>query len=187
MICGNIKLVRWSGDKPLFIISHVEDNRIISATCFDHCHFLDGDSGTSVYVVNGKNILMWNDGDCPSVLLMRNKSKGKLNPLDKATMADAKSIESLFKDLRQSIVNLLYRFYDEERYGVHFNNGGIYSNVTIYSVKRRSSNKHFLSVIQGGNELKLIKNDDSVLIVDMNNIIDEVVVRIREFTSRSSD
>lgn len=176
-ICGDIKLVRWSGKKSLFIISHIADNRIISAVCFDEYNFTDGDCGTSVYVVNEKHILMYNDGDCPSVLLMQNRSKNtKLSPISRGTMTDAESVEHHFNGLRQSIINLLYRFYDEELYGVYLESGG------KYCVKKRASGKLFLTVVQSNSELKMTKSDGESIIINMTNITNADVIRIRQLT-----
>jgi hypothetical protein len=66
---GKYKLTRTavSNYKNVFVIEN--KNKIISLM---HDEFSDGDCGTHVFLLNKKNILLWNDGDCPSVLFIEN-------------------------------------------------------------------------------------------------------------------
>ena len=182
-VCGNIKLTRWSCDKPLFIVSDTKSNNIISVAGFDNDHFLDGDAGTHVYVLNEKNILMWNDGDHPSVLLFRNNSETlKLsNPIPKKMMAEAKMLETTFANFRQLICNLLYLFYDEGKYQVY-----LHSNGSMYSIMRRTNSnkpeKEVLCAIHSGNGLNLTKVKNGLtLTVHIDNITHETIEMIHQW------
>lgn len=128
-ICGFIKLTRWSRQGVnVFITSLIEDNSIISLFHNDNNDYLDGDSGTSVYVLNDKNILMWNDGDCPSVLLIKNhlikknrliKNKKELNAIPGKIVECALDLRKKFKIFDQSIIDLFYSIIDNERYSIY--------------------------------------------------------------------
>ena len=70
---GNKVLTRWASmhcDSQVFVISSKLSNKILSIAYSEH--FGDGDSETRVFLLDMKNILMWNPGDHPSVLFIDN-------------------------------------------------------------------------------------------------------------------
>lgn len=80
--CGDFKVERFldclDGYRVMFIVSdHTES--IISIASIEGCNYWDGDSGTTLFILDGKNILINNMGDCPSVLLLKNNTKYGVN------------------------------------------------------------------------------------------------------------
>jgi hypothetical protein len=176
-ICGDITLTRWISKNPLFIISSAND--VISLARFDKHQYLDGDSGTRVYVLNQKNILMLNDGDCPSVLLFKNNSTVlPANPLPRKMISSARTLTETFNELNQAIVNFLYEFYDEDKYAVYV------CSDAKYIIKCRATDQLILTVKQKGAELQIIL-DKCSLTVDIDSLDYETVKAVRKLTENT--
>ena len=99
------------------MLSDVEPKGIISTMKFD-CHkFDDGDSGTAVCVLDQKNILIANDGDCPSVLLI--KTNITIDPIREQLMSSLLNASRNYKKWNQDIIDMIYEFYDSKTYNVY--------------------------------------------------------------------
>jgi hypothetical protein len=204
-ICGDIKLIRWSGKNPLFLVINTKspEHKIIAAKCFENHNFVDGDSGTHVYVLNKKNILIWNDGDTPSVLLYKFDTAYKLTPIAKEIIDNAVDIQRCFVRLRQAIVEFLFDLFPETEYTILNSTAGYNilplhkvnpkfaatidgANITLRYLVDGNLNQ-ILSVYDKGLILRSKMQNETEIIIKMDNIGYEVVKKVREFVTNITE
>jgi len=143
VIDNNLKLTRstnYDDYQNTFIIG--SGGKILNALCTRN--YGDGDSGTRVFVLGGENILIANYGDCPSILLIQNNQL--VDPIPKEIMICGQDIKSHYRSLQQSIINILYQFYDEDSYGVFSEYNG-----TFFVKHNSKTNKELILKIMDGN------------------------------------
>ena len=119
---GTLKLTRWTKMKmTAFIISKISNNAIVSLMSCG-TDFCDGDSGTHVYLLRGKNILICNHGDSPSVLLIRNEQNIPSDMRIQKVVNKSCQMKNNLQSFTQSIVDFLYTIFDEQIYKISYQN-----------------------------------------------------------------
>lgn len=194
-ICGDTKLTRfWKWDQNdshvLFIISSTVDNNIISAVHLNKAHYLDGDSGTHIYLLNGKNLLVHNDGDCPSVLLIKNNDPNaeSSDPVPKRMMMSADNLKSCFEQYKQSIFDFIYSIIDDGEFGIYERKDGVrYQVENIYTRQRLMELTLSFNTIDislyGGYTVKV----DNISYLDVDNMRFFVKDAIKKLNSSDSE
>ena len=171
--CGLFVLTRFcKGKNVIFVIS--KNNEILSVMENGNYDFVDGDSGTQVYILNNKNILIYNDGDSPSVLLITNSSNTTLTPITENIVLCSQNVEEFWTKLRQGIINLLFSILDEKVYGIYNT-----SDANLFHIRKRNQKKLLLAVSIDSNNL-LFTNciDDSDFEFDMSYVNYESILEL---------
>ena len=144
--CGQLVLTRFSKDRHvIFVIS--KNNEIISICHNDKYDFVDGDSGTHVYILNNKNIFIYNNGDSPSLMLITNCSNITLTPISANIIVNAQKIGALWTDFRQSIINLLYGIINEKKYGIWEYGLFVPNDGNLFHIKERNKGELVCTVL----------------------------------------
>lgn len=107
--------------------------------------YVDGDSGTHVYVLDKKHVLIRNEGDCPSVLLLVKQnslrrdtnSDEELDPFSVHITEAAQSLVYSHGQLKHAIVRLFQSIIDENRFAAYQN-----KDLSVFSIKTKQNNKN---------------------------------------------
>lgn len=183
-LCDSIiitRLCKWTkGDaQVLFIISSTNNNDIISMVHLDKPHYLDGDSGTRLYLLNSRNILVDNDGDCPSVLLIKNNDLSTnatpLKPIPKGLMDTTLSVKSQFVSYKQSIINFIYGIIDNDEFGIYEKK----NSIKLY-IENKYTRECIMEVHILFNSIEFDSYTDTY-VVDVNNISHDDIINLQEF------
>jgi hypothetical protein len=128
---------RWEfGKATLFVISLQSTNEISSVFLAGAYTYCDGDSGTDVFLINNKDILVWNSGDSPSVLFIKDKGGDKNDENNdipqyalSAEINDAiKTFSNNYVSLVQSIRSLLLKI-NRDRTTIYENNNTFFMRI----------------------------------------------------------
>lgn len=132
-ICGEIVLTRFQkGNIVMFVVS--KRNKILSIMQNQTSNYADGDSGTHVYIVKGQRILVWNDGDSPSILLITSQNNYQLTPISQEIILSAQDLKKNWKAFKQCIINMFHKLIDFKLYKMwNINN----ENVGLFQITER--------------------------------------------------
>ncbi len=125
---NEIELVRAKNNarNTYVIISHHEDGSCGIASIMepDQYDYGDGDSGTTVFLLNGSNFLVWNAGDCPSVVFIKNNDLDPrvLNPVSAELYEKRDIIIDSKKKYYDSVIDFLNGFIDQTKFYFSFDN-----------------------------------------------------------------
>lgn len=189
--CDDIEIIRcYSSIQKctIFVVYTYDESdehnyKSLAVAKFPGCDFTDGDSGTHVYILNGKDILFFNDGDCPSVLFLKNNSN--IMPKNPISMKTAKCAEMLLRthnEFHYRVVDYLKSFID------NLNSTNSVNDLTKFTIRYkldysnyyiscRNTQKHIITIEIQTDCIKFIFNERSHVIMLDNDFVESVMIQ----------
>lgn len=184
--CGSLVLSRFSKGLSqegwlMFVIS--KNNQILSIMKNSQHDFCDGDSGTHVFILKNKNIFVFNDGDSPSVLFIRNDTNDKLYVIEDKIIKLSQDMKNYWTQFKQSIVNLFYSIIDEEKYGLWESSRETkLCNSELFRICEREKRKVIVRLVLDNDHMYIISDDEesSEIEINLNDLSYNSVKKILE-------